>query len=73
VATSSITSKFGSGLSSYEIRKSGVLEEGARGTEDGRTEDLTLDYDSETADETWGEFLKRLQSVGKDWQTEPSS
>ena len=69
-ATSSITGKFGSGLSSYNIQKSGVLEKGAAGTEDGRTEDLTLGYDSETADESWTEFLERLRGVGKSWQTE---
>ena len=68
-ATSSFTSKFGSALSSYKIQRLGVLEE--RGdTEDGRTEDLTLEYDSESADETWEEFLKRLDVVEKDWQTD---
>jgi len=47
-----------------------VLKDGAGGTEDGRTEDVTIAYDSETADETWGEFLKRVHSVGTGWGTE---
>jgi len=47
-----------------------VLEDGAGGTEDGRTEDVTIEYDSETADETWGEFIKRVNSVGTGWETE---
>jgi len=69
-ASSSITNAFGSGFSVYDIKRVGVLEEGTRGTEDGRTEDLTLEYDSEIADETWEEFLKRAKGVGKGWQTE---
>ena len=68
-ATKVILNEFTSGISSYQIQKSGVLEE-ARGVEDGRTEDLTLEYDSVTADEDWGEFMNRLNSVGKNWHTE---
>jgi hypothetical protein len=52
------------------MERFGVLEEGARGTEDGRTEDLTLKYDSQTADESWEELVKRLSTVGEGWQTE---
>ena len=47
-----------------------MLEESAGGTEDGRTEDLTLEFDSQTADETWEEFIKRVKNVGTGWQTE---
>jgi len=69
-AASCITGRFGSGFSTYKLTKLGVLKDGAGGTEDGRTEDVTIAYDSETADETWGEFLKRVHSVGTGWGTE---
>lgn len=68
-ATKAITSQFGSGLSAYGIQKSGVLEE-VRGTEDGRTEDLIVQYDSVNADESWDEFLGRVQNVGRSWKKE---
>jgi hypothetical protein len=68
-ATKTILHLFGSGLSAYEMEKSGVLEE-AQGTEDGRTEDLTVQYDSVNADESWDEFLRRVKDVGKQWYKE---
>jgi hypothetical protein len=68
-ATKTIMGKFGSGLSPYEIQKTGVLEE-SRGTEDGRTEDLIVQYDSVNADESWNQFLGRIQDVGNGWQRE---
>jgi hypothetical protein len=35
--------------------------------EDGRTEDMIVKYDSETADETWIEFKKRLHGLEEGW------
>lgn len=59
-------------MSGYDIVKEGVLEKTAPGFQDGRTEDLTLLFDSEAADETWTEFAKRVKSVGKvsGWKVE---
>jgi hypothetical protein len=44
--------------------------EESRGTEDGRTEDLTVQYESASADESWDEFTGRVQNVGSKWRTE---
>jgi hypothetical protein len=46
-----------------------VLDE-IRGAEDGRTQDLSIGYDSVTADESWDEFLERVNDIGKTWHTE---
>lgn len=33
----------------------------------GRTENVVIRYDTQTADESWGEFLKRLGEVERGW------
>lgn len=56
-------------MSSYRISKDGVEAGDSEGHRrgDGRTEDLVISFDSQTADESWTEFLGRLTRVEKDW------
>ncbi|MCJ1225533.1 hypothetical protein MMC12_002182 [Toensbergia leucococca] len=71
-ATNKIDDVFGGGFSEYKISKSGVeapANEGGR-LGCGRTENVTIAYDSVTADESWKEFLKRLDKVKHGWTTE---
>jgi hypothetical protein len=71
-AVERLTTTFGGAFSEYDIVKGGVLDgEGIyKGVEDGRTEDLKISFDSQTADETWHEFLGRIDAVKGDWQIE---
>ncbi|MCJ1435250.1 hypothetical protein MMC27_004622 [Xylographa pallens] len=68
-ATRHIDGTFGGAFSEYAIRKDGVEapdpEGGRRG--DGRTEDVVISYDSQTADESWAEFIGRLQKMEGRW------
>ena len=68
-ATRHIDGTFGGAFSEYGIRKEGVeapdAEGGRRG--DGRTEDVVISYDSQTADESWAEFVGRLRRVEGGW------
>lgn len=68
-ATDTVLGHFGSGLSPYDIQRSGVLQQ-HRGTEDGRTEDLIIKFDSINADESWDEMVERLREIGKKWHVE---
>jgi hypothetical protein len=64
----SLSDTFGGAFSEYEIVKEGVLEgESGGGTEDGRTEDVMIKFDSQTADESWHEFLGRMDGVKRSW------
>lgn len=65
-------STFGGAFSEYKIVKEGVLgdENLGGGIEDGRTEDVEIKFDSQTADESWHEFLGRMDIVKGDWEVE---
>ncbi|MCJ1403551.1 hypothetical protein MMC11_006774 [Xylographa trunciseda] len=68
-ATRHIEGTFGGAFSEYTISKDGVeapdAEGGRRG--DGRTEDVVISFDSQTADETWKQFLGRLHKMEGGW------
>lgn len=70
-AVDTLSETFGGAFSEYEIVKEGVLEgENGGGVEDGRTEDLMIKFDSQTADESWHEFLGRMDGAKKSWLVE---
>ena len=58
------------------IRKCGITFPDAMGgrVNDGRSEHITIDYDSEAANAIgWGEFLRRLESLEGEWTRERMS
>ena len=65
-------STFGGAFSEYKIVKQGVLggKSDGEGIEDGRTEDMEIKFDSQTANESWHEFLGRMDIVKRDWEIE---
>jgi hypothetical protein len=71
-AVDNFTDTFGGAFSEYIIVKEGVLggEGFGEGIEDGRTEDVKLKFDSQTADESWHQFLGRMDAVKRDWEVE---
>lgn len=36
-------------------------------TDDGRTESVVLEYETQSADESWTQFLKRLSQLEERW------
>jgi len=56
----------------FELRKCGVETPDAQGgrVNDGRSENITIEYDTETAQEGWSEFLKRLSDLEDEWERE---
>ena len=56
----------------FEIRKCGVDTPDAQGgrVNDGRSECVTIEFDSETATEGWKEFLEKLQTLEDEWERE---
>jgi len=55
-----------------DFRKCGIETPNAMGdrVNDGRCENITIEYDSETAVEGWNSFLGRLKSLQDEWQHE---
>ena len=56
----------------FELRECGVETPDAQGgrVNDGRSENITIEFDTETAKEGWSEFLKRLSDLEDEWQRE---
>ncbi|KAH8672010.1 hypothetical protein BGZ60DRAFT_374224 [Tricladium varicosporioides] len=57
---------------SFDMRKCGCDTPDAMGgrVNDGRCENITIEYDSETAKEGWTEFLGRLKTLEDEWEHE---
>jgi hypothetical protein len=56
----------------FEIRKCGVETPNDQGerVNDGRSENITIEFDSDTAKEGWAEFLGRLRALEEEWERE---
>jgi hypothetical protein len=56
----------------FEIRKCGIETPNDIGerVNDGRSENITIEFNSETANEGWAEFLGRLRSLEDEWERE---
>ncbi|MCJ1412346.1 hypothetical protein MMC19_006440 [Ptychographa xylographoides] len=73
-ASAKLSDVFGGAFSTYSIEKRPI---GARGeltgdgemenVEDGRTENVLMGFDSQTADESWKEFVGRLRAMEAGW------
>lgn len=57
---------------SFDIKKCGVETPNAMGdrVNDGRTENVTIEYESDTAKEGWLPFLARLKKLEDEWDFE---
>jgi len=57
-----------------EMKKCGVDSPDAMGgrVNDGRTENITIEYDSEKATEPWQQFKSRLTALEDEWEHETS-
>jgi hypothetical protein len=57
---------------SFDIKKCGVETPDAMGgrVNDGRSENITIEFDSDTSSETWSEFLARLKVLEDEWEHE---
>jgi hypothetical protein len=58
----------------FDIRKCGCDTPDAMGgrVNDGRCENITIEYESETAKEGWKQFLGRLKALEDEWEHETS-
>ena len=56
----------------FAIRKCGVETPDAMGgrVNDGRSENVTIEFDSETSSESWSDFLARLKVLEDEWEHE---
>jgi len=56
----------------FELRKCGVETPDAQGgrVNDGRSENITIEFDSDTAKEGWPQFLERLRALEDEWERE---
>jgi len=68
-ASDQITETFGKSFSGYTVKNLGmdIPEAGEQNVEDGRTQALTIEFDSVGANETWKEFLARLVAAERRW------
>jgi hypothetical protein len=74
-ATTAINNTFGGAFPKCNIEMGGVEATGATNTDeqmmaalnDGRTETRVLGFDTQNADETWAQFLKRLNTLEERW------
>lgn len=57
---------------SFDIKKCGVETPDAMGgrVNDGRSENITIEFDSDNANETWSQFLGRLKVIEDEWEHE---
>jgi hypothetical protein len=71
-AVDQISMTFGGAFSAYKLIQEGVLtcDDRGEGVEDGRTEDVLIKVDSQTADESWHKFLGRMDVIKRDWAVE---
>ncbi|QSZ31505.1 hypothetical protein DSL72_001072 [Monilinia vaccinii-corymbosi] len=65
-AISQIETAFGN---TFELRKCGIDSPDAMGgrVNDGRSENITIEFDSNVAKESWTEFLARLRALEDEW------
>ena len=56
----------------FELRKCGVEMPDAQGgrVNDGRSENITIEFDSDTSKGGWTEFLKTLRALEDEWERE---
>jgi len=56
----------------FDIKKCGVESPDAMGgrVNDGRSENITIEFDSDTSPESWKTFLGRLKSLEDQWEHE---
>jgi len=68
-AARKIEDMFGGPFSQYSLKKDGIgaLDIEGGGLEDGRTESIVIQYDSQTADESWSQFIGRLHNAEVGW------
>jgi len=69
-AVDKLTNIFSGAFSEYKIVRDGVLggETFGEGIEDRWTEDVKISFDSQTPNESWHEFLARMDIVKSDCQ-----
>ncbi len=74
-ANSEIKDVIGGAFSNLKIQKGGIEGRGATttdenvmaATDDGRTESVVLRFETQNADESWTEFVKRLDTLEERW------
>lgn len=74
-ATTAINDTFGGAFPKCKIQMGGIEGRGAKttdeqmmaGMDDGRTESCVLRFETQSADETWAQFLKRLNNLEERW------
>ena len=77
-ATENLKSTFGGAFSTIKFEYRGVDDSGnqpsadgqTEAVEDGRTGNLVMKFDSQMADESWKEFLGRLEKLEDGWTAE---
>lgn len=57
---------------SFEMKKCGIETPDAMGgrVNDGRSENVTIDFNSDEATESWSNFLARLKTLEDEWDHE---
>ncbi|KAL2064397.1 hypothetical protein VTL71DRAFT_4891 [Oculimacula yallundae] len=60
---------------SFDIKKCGVSTPDAMGgrVNDGRSENITIEFESDASSESWKEFLARLKALEDEWEHEGMS
>ncbi|CZT03425.1 uncharacterized protein RAG0_10180 [Rhynchosporium agropyri] len=60
---------------SFDIKKCGVESPDAMGdrVNDGRSENITIEFESDTSLESWKEFMARLKALEDEWEHEGMS
>lgn len=74
-AMTEINDAFGGAFSECKVQSGGIEGRGAAttdekvmaATDDGRTESVVLGYETQSADESWAQFLKRLNNLEERW------
>lgn len=53
----------------FELKKCGIDSPDAMGgrVNDGRSENITIEFDSDASEESWAEFLARLKGLEDEW------
>lgn len=71
-AANQLDAAFGQTL---DIKKCGVETPDAMGgrVNDGRSENITIEFESDTSPESWKDFLARLKSLEDEWEHEGMS
>lgn len=59
----------------FDIKKCGVETPDAMGgrVNDGRSENITIEFESDSSPESWKDFLARLKTLEDEWEHETTS